>query len=337
MTSGDRGLQLDLLALPSTHPVALRMPGSSNFYFEQAFLGDDGTPYLLELSPATRVFSLSADGPPRALGPRLFACAGPAQLAGRTLYVDDCRAGVIHVLDLDHPSAWTTLSAGLLSSGERAVFGGFHGQPIQASASAVSPDGRVLAFLLRGPKGMELWSRPLDGSTPPHRLLSVGTLAGLRDAGIDHPQVFSGVVWGPGGLAIGLAQAAGGQFGTGSLGALVVRSDAGRAQVVPLGNLAPGAMAWEPGGHVLAFVDQIGDGGGFFQTRYQELRTVDAETGAVRQLAASNGTYNGSVAWSPDGRALAWSHATGLVQVIDVSGRILASLTVDGAPDAWTR
>ncbi len=189
MTSGDRGLQLDLLALPSTHPVALRMPGSSNFYFEQAFLGDDGTPYLLELSPATRVFSLSADGPPRALGPRLFACAGPAQLAGRTLYVDDCRAGVIHVLDLDHPSAWTTLSAGLLSSGERAVFGGFHGQPIQASASAVSPDGRVLAFLLRGPKGMELWSRPLDGSTPPHRLLSVGTLPGLREAGIDHPQV----------------------------------------------------------------------------------------------------------------------------------------------------
>jgi hypothetical protein len=258
----------------------------------------------------------------------------------RTVYLADCYGATVHLLDLDHPVAWTSLKGGVKGNVPPGSFGAFGPPfpgPVQSGGStAVSPDGTRLAFLLRGPDGLELWERQLDGSSPPTRLLSLGRLPALRDAGIDRPRLFSGLVWGPGGVAMGLAQLIGFQFGSSSLGAIVTRSDDGRVRTLPLGNLAPGAMAWQPGGKVLAFVDEVGEGG-FFQSRYQELRTIDAATGAVRQLGASYGVFNGAVTWSPDGGAIAWSHGPGLLQVLDPEGRALGALDVEGTPDAWVR
>jgi WD40 repeat protein len=338
LTTGTRGTDLSLLSFPASRPQALRIPTSSNFFFSQAFFSADGTPYIMQLSPTTRVLALSADQPPRPVGPRLRACGESAQMIEHTMYVADCFQATVHLLDLDHPDAWTSLKGGIQGTAPRGSFAAFGAPfpgPVQQGASvSVSPDGTRLAFLLRGRDGLEVWERPIDGSSPPVRWLSLGRLPALREAGIDRPKLFSGIVWGPGGLSLGLAQVIGFQFGSSSLGAIVTRSDDGRVRTLALGNLAPGAMAWQPGGHVLAFIDQVGEGG-FFQARYQELRTIDVRTGTVRQLAASYGVFNGAAAWSPDGRSIAWSHGPGLLQVLDPTGRALGTLDVEGTPGAW--
>jgi len=342
LTIGTQGRELALLDLASGRTRALRMPGSSNFYFEQAFLDAAGTPYILQLGPTIQVLALSHDRRPQPVGPRLDACVLSSEFVGDIVYARDCQGGRLHALDLTQPSGWTTVSSGLKGLlGPAFVhslegIGSLLGLAV-SNSTPVSPDGRRMAFLLKRPGGLELWEATIDGSAPPRRLLAIDQLEALRAAGMAGARLFSGVVWGSAGIAVGLAtNTSGFGFGSTSLGAIVVRTTGGRVQVVPMGNLAPEAMAWQPGGHMLAFVDDIGQGG-FFQSRYQELRTIDVATGEVRQLATSSGVFNGAVAWSPNGDAVAWSHAAGLLQLFTPSGATIADVRAEGVPDAWVR
>jgi hypothetical protein len=200
----------------------------------------------------------------------------------------------IRVMDLSPGGNWTKVADGC--------------------SAALSPDGNELAYV----KDRTLWKLRLpDGA--PERLVDLSSVPGLADMGITEDFDQTSLVWGEGGIAVGVGA-------TGGYGIVVYRPG-GKLRIVSLGSTVVRQMEWQPGGRLLGFGDFVpGD-------QIAEVRLFDPGTGATTQIAAT--PNYGQFKWSPDGAVLAVVRTDYVVAFIDTTGRTLTTLPIRGVPDDW--
>ena len=146
-----------------------------------------------------------------------------------------------------------------------------------AEDPAVSPGGRRLAFVRRGPAGSELWSTYLDGTGP------LQLTAGPEDGG---PH------WSPAGDAVVFARGA-----VGRRDIHTVMADASAGRRLTFRGTDDHSPSWSVSNRV-AFVRGSRRGG--------DIYVVAAAGGAARRLTYSR-FDDSAPAWSPTGRTLAFA------------------------------
>ncbi len=280
------GGTFQLVELPDGDVTPLQMP--QFFRTIAGFFDDDGSVIaLLQLPDGVRLYRLSADDPPVALGPPLRG-GDTMSHAGRSVLVAACGTPPFEqVLDLDAPATWREVDAGC--------------------GAALSPDA---ASMVWSPDGTTLVQAPVDGSSPP---VEVGDVADLsiprgyeRDPGFAPP-----IAWSDRGRATALTTLDGWQG--------VAIDDPPRA--VPLGDRGAGPLQvyldWQPGGSLLAVgssttlggtVRVLDDGRSRVIALFGEpaTGTVWSPDGSV-VLAASNGAW---AVVTPEGDWI-WSRIVG--------------------------
>jgi dipeptidyl aminopeptidase/acylaminoacyl peptidase len=173
--------------------------------------------------------------------------------------------------------------------------------------AAPSPDGRLLASVVRAPRRDE----GLPVGPPPARTLVVAERATgrvhwrSRAAG-------AGARWSPDGTALAFATSA---------EAISVVDAAGHVVRRVAANAAS-AFAWSPDGRALAFAAATG------------LARIDLASGAVTALAADPAA--GEPAWSPDGQTIAFASAAGLSAVPAAGGTVRLLAAGAAATPAWS-
>jgi dipeptidyl aminopeptidase/acylaminoacyl peptidase len=175
-------------------------------------------------------------------------------------------------------------------------------------APVVSPRGDVVVF----EKDRQLWSVPIDGSSPAKRLL-----AARGDLG--------GAAWSPDGSRLAFVSGRGDHAFVG-----VYTNDS-----TPIRWLAPstsrdGSPRWSPDGRRIAFVRRPGAGGApapILEPRHQPwaIWTADVATGAGRQLWKAPETLRGSTPSTHGGTNLHWA-----------AGRIVFVSYQDGWPHLYS-
>lgn len=173
----------------------------------------------------------------------------------------------------------------------------------------VSPGGDVVAF----EKDRQIWTVPVDGSTPARRLFSArGDNGGAR--------------WSPDGSRLAFVS------GRGDHAFVGVYTD----ESTPIVWVAPStnrdsSPRWSPDGSRLVFVRRPGSGGApepILEQRHSPwaLWTAEAATGQARQLWKSPGTLRGSVPSTHGGTNLHWA----------AGGRIVFLSYMDGQPHLYS-
>jgi dipeptidyl aminopeptidase/acylaminoacyl peptidase len=175
-------------------------------------------------------------------------------------------------------------------------------------APVVSPKGDVVVF----EKDRQLWSVPIDGSSPAKRLF-----AARGDLG--------GAVWSPDGSRLAFVSGRGDHAFVG-----VYTNDS-----TPIRWLAPstsrdGSPRWSPDGGRIAFVRRPGAGGPpapILEPRHQPwaIWVADVATGAGRQLWKAPATLRGSTPSTEGGTNLHWA-----------AGRIVFVSYQDGWPHLYS-
>jgi len=291
--------------LPSGPERDFKEPAFGGFFrnFAGAFPGPNGTAYVLipaNFGPIgqSQLFQVSLTAQAREVGGLLSVpFGGYLDVRGDRATSWACyrHRRSIYVLDLSAGSDWHPVATGC--------------------SAALAPDGKALAYFDDG----SLFRISLPNGRP-ERLLSMGSVSGLKAAGI--PRIPSGSVsisWGRGGISL--------FGGTRNAWALVVYRPGHPPITVPLGSSTPQAMVWQPQGRLLGFSDYVGS------TQTIEVRLLDTATGAISQLAVTQ-NY-GRFQWSPDGRVLAVGRSSQVISFIDLQGKVLATNAAGGLPDAW--
>jgi hypothetical protein len=280
------GGTFQLVELPDGDVTPLRMPD----YFRtlSGFFDDDGSVIaLLQLRDGVRLYRLSADDPPVALGPPLRG-GDTMSHAGRSVLVAACGTPPFQrVLDLDAPSAWREVDAGC--------------------GAALSPDATSMVW---SPDGTTLVQAPVDGSSVPMELADVAELQIPR--GYERAPGFAPpIAWSDQGRATALTTLDGWQG--------VAVGDPPLA--VPLGDRGAGPLQvyldWQPGGSLRAVGSSTTLGGAVRVLGDGEPRVIalfgEPATGTVWSpdgsvvLAASNGAW---AVVTPEGEWI-WSRIVG--------------------------
>ena len=291
--------------LPSGPERDFNEPDFGGFFqnFEGAFWGPRGTAYVLlpvNFGPLgqSQLFQLSLTAEARDVGGLLsIPFGGILEVRGDRAASWGCfrNRRSIYVLDLSAGGDWRPVATGC--------------------SAALAPDGKEMAYFDEG----SLFRMSLPNGRP-ERLLSMGSVPGLKAAGI--PRIPSGsvsIAWGPGGISL--------FGGTRNAWALVVYRPGHPPITVPLGSSTPQSMVWQPQGRLLGFSDYVAS------SQTIEVRLLDTATGAISQVAVTQ-NY-GRFQWSPDGRVLAVGRSSQVISFIDLQGRVLATNAAGGLPDAW--
>lgn len=243
------------------------------------------------------------------LGPAL-PYADLVGFAGDRVVAASCtaRASATWVLDPVQPGAWRQVAEGC--------------------PAAVSPDGERLAYAVR--YGARAWTIPVDGSAPPELVVDLAEVGELAVAGIPKPRILS-LAWGGPGLSLTVAN----DITQPDRYALVfVPSSGGPVDVIPLGDATVLDAAWQPGGHLLAFIDCIDCTGFNSPTQQGEIRVYDARSGELAQLAVSPEFVIG-LAWSPAGDVLVSRWRSGELLFVAPDGREIERTQALVLPMDW--
>jgi hypothetical protein len=294
------------------HIVEVELPSMKSTRFEtyefSSFYGGsgvapDGTLYALstyfdnQFGSTSQLFAgKPGHGEAQPLGETLKQAWG-FKLRGTTAAAFGCykRYRTIYVMDVAGDRTWRPAAEGC--------------------SAALSPDGHQLAWV----DHQAIWTKSLPDGTP-EQVADLTTIPGLTAAGVTKvPDSFTTLEWGTPGVAV--------MVGQGTAFALVILRAGAQPLVVPLGSNEPGAMTWQPHGSLLAFGD--------FVTKSQsaEVRVVDARTGSVRQVAATENF--GQFQWSPDGKVIAVVREEQVTSFVDLEGNQLGVADVGGGVDAW--
>jgi dipeptidyl aminopeptidase/acylaminoacyl peptidase len=165
---------------------------------------------------------------------------------------------------------------------------------VEEFGARYSPDGRFLAYT------HGLMGSPFDGGDSTTTVYVRNQTGGSVRRLLGHDVNGGTPAWSPDGSDIAVV---------GFDGVYVVgRSGAGLRRILKLGFSTPGAPSWSRFGRI-AFID---DG---------EVDTIPASGGTVKRLTTcSCSTQTDGVAWSPDGRELAYSSKNG-IYLIGADGR----------------
>ena len=166
---------------------------------------------------------------------------------------------------------------------------------------AWSADGSRLAFIRRSGNDYRLYVVSRDGS-------GLREIAHTPSTGLF--QFLATPAWSPDGRTIAFARH---EFGQTSM-LFVVDARGGNERL-----LAPGAESptWDPHGSRIAFV------------RTNEIRVLDLRHGTEKALVLPARAFVGRVAWSPDGKRLAYEDR-GEIYTVNVDGSGRRRLTRDG-------
>jgi hypothetical protein len=260
--------------------AATRDPAAST----AALQGDDLVAVVVSPPGRATVVRVGPSGAPSAVGPALQgqreAAFRSLSIANDTALVADCRN--VSVLDTAAPGRWRSVGRGCWAA-----------LAPDASSLVYSPDGRTV-----------LRATPDDASRG--RIL-FDVAEGLDLGADERPALFGAPAWGEDGIAF--VAIAGDQAG------VFLRRPGGEIvrllQEKLLKTARPPILAWEPGGRVLAMMDDLGSGG--------VLRTFDPEDGTRRVVALDALAFEGLV-WSPDGSSLATLTSAGALLVVGADG-----------------
>lgn len=310
---GDRLVSVDL---PSGRMRAFRGPEKAGFPFEGFWLdGAARGPEAVELADfdgrGARLFRLSLDRPPQALGPLLRGPVADTDASGSLVAVARCgrpsapeqRDGVF-VIDVNHPTRWRRVARGC--------------------SAALSPDGSRVAY---SPDGRTIRTLPLDGSGSSEVVADLDALGrniegkGLRPAG-SLKRGGGGRIspadlrWGPGGIALGVRSR--------QSNVIVVARPGERPvfeAITPADNDFFPVLSWRPESDSLGvlsnsggYVDAIGVVR-LFDPRRAELEVISA---------VSQPSY--TMVWSPSGDALVTGDDRNAWTFISPSGRWIEQL-----------
>lgn len=280
----------------------LRVPADWTSYQALAAApGPSGTAYAFEPG-GDHLYRLSATEAPRRLGPPL---PSPVRYPFAQVSVESGRLAVAacpgaYVLDLSRPAAWLRVAA-------------------SACISALSPDGRSIAYWDAG--AGTIGRAPVASGAPASVLFRLPEVGGGRASKV------SMLRWGPGGVAFAetrnLAELLG--VWTPKLGVRVLSRGS------PNKYQEGAEAAWQPGGHLLAYADEMGGGA-------ESLRVTNPATGASSILFLDPGGLGG-VVWAPDGRALVTQQSSGAWVFLDLRGDWLRRVNAGAGPSVffgWT-
>jgi hypothetical protein len=244
--------------------------------------------------------SVAPGSPPHRIGPAIRTAPDAAEVSvaatSSRVLVADCER--VRVLDATSPAGWTDVGGGCWAT--------------------LSPDGSRAAY---SPDGRRILEAPAAGGRP-RSLVAVGDLPDL--GGRRAPQLFGVPAWGSAGLAFSVT--AGDQAG------LFLRRSDGSVDLIVrerlLKTVRPPVLAWQPGGELLAVMDDLGTGG--------TLRLFDPRSGAERVIGLDALGFDGLV-WSPDGTSVATMTSSGALLVVGTDERWRARVdTTWNRILAWT-
>ena len=197
-------------------------------------------------------------------------------------------------------------------SGQRNLTGNLGGD-----AAAWSPDSQQIAFSRTIASTPNLYVMNADGS-------------GQRRVTQDAINVW-GASWSPDGRQLAFSSGVG---NPGNFNIYVVNVDgSGQQQLTTNRGQAP---AWSPDGQTIAFARYVRTKVGGYRGWQKELHVMNADGSEQRKLTPLSTAGDGSYAWSPDGRRIAFvSYRDGNdeVYVINVDGSGLRNLTRNRARD----
>lgn len=276
------------------------------------------------------LYRLTLDGPPHRLG-SLLKCVETLGHAGALVLASPCDPrsqsapipgsfgrsdNLVRVMDLTAPSAgWRVVAEG--------------------GPAALSPDGRRVAY---SPDGRTVWTKPLDGSGEPEKVVDLATLRSVGSGDLKQPRipyslvsegVFSivpvGMAWGRGGLAFPILGQADRAIG--------VWSEGTELRVIPLHGADLSQLSWQPRGRILAYSTK---NQGEAAVRLFDPSSDETSVVSLQPLRGFSPGFLG-LAWSPDGRSLSSMRAGGstirsvgatLWQFLSQDGSQLAALPV---------
>jgi hypothetical protein len=317
LASGHAGGAIWSITLPSPRQIPMRTPHGSGYISALVWDPAGGALSVTDVNNrCCTLFALSTSQAPRTLTPGLRA--NSIQLVGTRMLAAIC--GRAAVSRISPRPDWRSVATGT------------------SCTAALSPDARWIVYDTTSRTGGAIWRTRADGSGGTQRIVSLASIPQLGTAGLRKPVVVGAVVWGEPGIAF-IAGSRAELFGRGEQGihAVVVVTPAGDTRVIALGSTIAGEVAWQPGGRLLAFTDMVGAArlGFFDQSGYTELRVMDSQSGALRQVATAHVGTAGTFVWRNDGRALAWTQAPDLLRFLQPDGSDLGSVTTEGIPYDW--
>jgi Tol biopolymer transport system component len=235
-----------------------------------------------------------------------------AEAAALSVTKDGAR--LVYTRGVTYANLWR-LTAGVASARQQLTTG-----TAAKSGVAVSPDGKWIAFVRRGPTGADVYKLPSGGGAPQQLTMTGRAIVGAGGS--------SSVAWSPDGKQLAFGVFAGG------LRVAVISADGGPARIFDRTRLNSGTanLTWAPGSKILY--------------NYQGNRNfhfLDAITGAERPLVS-----NDSIGWMPIARyspqgdrvAVWWNrqpegHSVWVVTLRD-SSQVLVSKGWDW-PFGWSR
>ena len=170
--------------------------------------------------------------------------------------------------------------------------------PVQATPNPtrIRHNGKIVFISDRHYKGLSIWTMNPDGSSPTRLTDDQSRTEKLPDFS---PVYDGSPVWSPDGTKIAFISNRDYLFSL-----YVMDADGSNARLVADRPLEPAQPAWSPDGKKIAFTSGTGLMVGMGKT-YADIYAINIDGSGLTQLTRDSGA-NGSPAWSPDGKQIAF-------------------------------